>query len=143
MKFRRGLFLGLATILGASVSFAGDCGCGNAASSAHVASGCGSAAGNGVVGGGVVGGEAGAAGCGAQITYVERTVMVPTQVTEKRSVNKTVYSTEERERRYNVTKRVPRTETKTETYTVQVTKTETKKVDYTVQSPITKQVKDS
>ena len=31
--------------------------------------------------------------------------MVPTQVTEKRSVNKTVYSTEERERRYNVSSR--------------------------------------
>ena len=98
MKFRRGLFLGLAAALSASVSYAGDCGCGSAAAPVQAASGCGgcgsadgsSAVSGGVVSGGVVGADgaiSGGAGCGAQISYVERTVMVPTQVVEKRSVS--------------------------------------------------------
>ena len=106
MKFRRGLILGLAAVLGASVSYAGDCGCGTTTAHTHVASGNGTIVSGGVVGGGSAMVDGSVGGCGAQISYVERTVMVPTQVTEKRTVNKTVYNTEERERRYNVTKRV-------------------------------------
>ncbi|MFM8402306.1 MAG: hypothetical protein ACKOAH_31160, partial [Pirellula sp.] len=103
MKFNRGLFLGMAAALSASVSYAGDCGCAgaSAAPAQQVASGCGGCGGSGAVSGGVVSGGvigaagavAGGAGCGAQISYVERTVMVPTQVTEKRTVSKTVYNT--------------------------------------------------
>ena len=51
MKFRPGFVLGLATVFGAGSAFAGDCGCGNGASTV-VAAGCGSVVSGGVVGGG-------------------------------------------------------------------------------------------
>ena len=60
MKFRRGLVLGLVTLLSASGAYAGDCGCGNTAPVANPC-GCGSVAGGGVVGGGA--GVMGGAGC--------------------------------------------------------------------------------
>ena len=116
MKFCPGFSLGLATLLFAAGSvFAGDCGCGSATGSGSVVSGT-------VVGGGNT------CGCGAQISYVEKTILVPTQVTEMRTVNKTASKMEARTRTYTVTRQVPRTETKTNTTTVMVPKKETKQV---------------
>jgi hypothetical protein len=80
MKFRPVFALGLAaTILGASNVFA-DCGCGSTAAVA-ASSACGGS-------GSAVIASAGASACGSQVTYVEKTVMVPTQVVEKRMVTK-------------------------------------------------------
>ncbi len=130
MKFRPGFALGLAAMLfGASNVFA-DCGCGSGGSTV-VASGS-------VISGTVVGGgDAGGMGCGAQVSYVEKTIMVPTQVTEMRTVTKNASKMEARTRTYTVTKQVPRTETKTSTTTVMVPKQETKQVSYTVNVPVT------
>ena len=51
---------------------------------------------------------------------VEKTVMVPTWVTETRKVNVTEYRREPRERTYTVTRMVPETNAVTEEYTVMV-----------------------
>ena len=70
--------------------------------------------------------------CDAEPATITKTVMVPTYVTEKRKVHVTEYKKEERTRTCTVTKCVPITEEKTETYTVMVPETRTKMVDYTV-----------
>ena len=67
---------------------------------------------------------------------VEKTIMVPTTVTETRTIQVTECKLETRQRTYTVMKRVPKTETVTRNYTVMVPKQETKTVNYTVCRPV-------
>ena len=71
---------------------------------------------------------------------VERTIYVPQQVMESRTVTVTECRPEVRERTYNVCRRVPYQETRTEEYTVMVQKTEMRTVVQTVCKPVVKQV---
>ena len=124
MRFRPVFALGLAALLSAS-NVNADCGCGSAATVATSAC-CGSV-------GGVIA-SAGASACGSQVTYVEKTVMVPTQVVEKRMVTKTTYKTEEKQEEYTIVKMVPRTVVREEKYTEvrMVPRTEKKVSEVTV-----------
>ncbi len=107
--------LGLAAILSTASQVSADCGCSGAAvvDSGMVvgggcAGGCGGAVSGGVAcGGGVVDGGMGSA-CAPQVSYVEKTVMVPQQTTETRMVTKTLTRTEARTRTYTVSRQVPR-----------------------------------
>lgn len=74
---------------------------------------------------------------------VERTIMVPQQVMETRTVTVTECRPEQRQRTYQVRKRVPYQETRTEEYTVMVQKTEMRTVTQTVCRPVVKQVERS
>ncbi len=67
---------------------------------------------------------------------IERTVMVPTYVTEKRVVHETVYHTEARTKTVTVNKCVPRQVEKTRSYTVMVPQQQTKTVNYVVCKPV-------
>lgn len=72
----------------------------------------------------------------AQPEMVERTVMVPTMVTETRTVDCVEYHREDRERTVTVYRRVPETKEVTQTFTVMVPETRTKTVQYTVCKPV-------
>src|SRR3989304_10360314 len=75
------------------------------------------------------------AGCG-ECGTVTRTVYVPECTTEMRTVPRTRYHQEQREKTITVTKRVPITEERTATYTVMVPETRTKTVTYNVCKPV-------
>lgn len=72
--------------------------------------------------------------------YVEKTVLVPTWVTETRKVMVTEYEHQTRERTVTVHKLVPETREVTREYTVMVPTTHTKTVTYTVCVPVTTEV---
>ena len=67
---------------------------------------------------------------------VVRTIYVPECTTEMRTVTRTRYHQEQRERQITVYKRVPITEEKTANYTVMVPETRTKTVTYNVCKPV-------
>jgi hypothetical protein len=71
---------------------------------------------------------------------VEKTIYVPTYVTETRRVVETQYAQETRERSYTVYRSVPETKPVTREYTVMVPETRTRTVNYTVLVPVTRQV---
>ena len=71
-----------------------------------------------------------------EVQYVEREIQVPTMVTEMRTVTCTRYRDEQREYAYTTYKRVPRTETVNETYTVMVPQQRTRTVSYRVAKPV-------
>lgn len=70
---------------------------------------------------------------------VEKTIMVPQCVTEKRKVTCTEYTQETREKTVTVMKPVPKTETVTREYTVMVPKQMTKTVTHQVCKPVVKE----
>jgi len=67
---------------------------------------------------------------------VEKTIYVPTFVTEKRKVTLTECRTETRERTVTVYRRVPETKTVQHTYTVMVPQARTRTVTYNVCKPV-------
>ncbi len=69
---------------------------------------------------------------------VERTIMVPQTVTEKRKIHRKEYRNETREKTVTVVNRVPKTESVTREYTVMVPKKMTKTVEYQVCKPVVK-----
>ena len=71
---------------------------------------------------------------------VERTIMVPTWVTETRMVQETVYRNEQRERKVTYYEQVPKTETRTRDYTVYEKQQRTREQKYTVCKPVWKDV---
>lgn len=85
------------------------------------------------------GGAAGAA-CATQYQTVERTVLVPTWVTEKQTVKVTEYNRVEKERTVTVHECVPKTVKKSRTFTVLVPETKTRKVTENVCRRVTKEV---
>jgi len=88
-------------------------------------------------------GHGGSACCSSNCcepTYVERTICVPTWVTETRTVDVIECTTEERQRTCTVYKRVPETKTIETQCTVMVPETRTKTCNYTVCTPVWKEV---
>ena len=75
--------------------------------------------------------DGGASACGPTYQTVERTIMVPQQVTETRTVTRTVYRQEQRERTYTVHRQVPRQETRTRTVTYYENENRTREESYT------------
>ena len=71
---------------------------------------------------------------------VEKTIMVPTMVTETRRVSVTEYRTERRQRNVTVMRQIPETKTMTREYTVMVPETRTRTENYTVMKPVTREV---
>src|SRR5688572_6658008 len=71
-----------------------------------------------------------------QYQTVERTVMVPTYVTEMREAQITCYRPEQRQREFTVHRQVPHIRTTTQAYTIHVPETRTKVVNYTVAKPV-------
>ena len=73
-----------------------------------------------------------------QTTYqsVERTIMVPTMVSETRSVNVTECRAEQRETSCTVYRNVPETRQVSYQYTVMVPQTRTRTINYTVCKPV-------
>lgn len=113
-----GLF-GLAMTMGASPAEAGGCGC-----SACVAQA--------------------AAPCG-EVAYqlVERTIQVPTMVTERRVVNVTECRTETRERTITVQRVIPETKQVRDVYTVMVPQVQNRVEKYHVQVPVWREVEQN
>ena len=73
-------------------------------------------------------------------TFVEKTICVPTWVTETRTVNVMECAIEERQRTCTVYKRVPETKTIETQCTVMVPEVRTKTCNYTVCTPVWKEV---
>ena len=87
------------------------------------------------------------AGCGSccptttcEPTYVEKTICVPTLVTETRTVNVIECTVEERQRTCTVYRRVPEMKTVETQCTVMVPQVQTKTCNYTVCTPVWKEV---
>lgn len=81
-------------------------------------------------------GNAAAAGCEPQPVCVEKTVCVPTWVTEKRTVTCTEYVPEQRTKTITCYKLVPETKEVTRTCTVMVPETRTKTITCTTYKPV-------
>jgi len=73
-----------------------------------------------------------------QYQEVKKTIMVPTWVTETRTVNVTECVPEQRTKTYTVYKQVPETKDVTYQYTIYVPETRTRTVTYTVCKPVTR-----
>jgi hypothetical protein len=71
---------------------------------------------------------------------VEKTVMVPTWVTEMRKVQVVECRLETRQRTVTVAQQVPETQTVTDQYTIQVPETRVRTENYTVCKPVTRDV---
>jgi len=74
--------------------------------------------------------------CQTACKTVEKTIMVPTMVTENRTVQVVECTTEQRERTYTVNHLVPETHTVSYDYCVMVPETRTRTVNYTVCKPV-------
>ena len=74
--------------------------------------------------------------CQPALQTVERTIMVPTTVTEMKTVQVQQCRTEQRQRNYTVTRQVPQMQEESYEYTVCVPRTQTKTVNYTVAKPV-------
>ena len=77
-----------------------------------------------------------AASPGPAPAYVERTVMVPTRVQEKRLVKQTVYKQQTHEKKITVQRCVPEQQERTRTYTVMVPEQHTRTIQCNVVKPV-------
>jgi hypothetical protein len=78
--------------------------------------------------------------CGVGFQLVERTIHVPTMVTERRQVNVTECRTEPRERTITVQKVIPEVQQVRDVYTVMVQQTQTRLQTYHVNVPVWREV---